>query len=66
MKNRLTFAHELIRELICNFHNSWLLVLVLLIMWLVRFPAGCGEPYLFYMTHQAETVVTFTSNDGIN
>ena len=51
MKNSHTFAHGLIREVNLISLNS-LVISFSVINYVVsmRFPAGCGEPYLFYAT----------------
>ncbi len=50
MKKAFTFALGLIRESFSRFRNPMVISFsVINYVVSMRFPAGCGEPYLFYM-----------------
>ena len=65
MKKAFTFALGLIRESFSRFRNPMVISFsVINYVVSMRFPAGCGEPYLFYVTPETETAAPFTGHGG--
>ena len=66
MKKAFTFALGLIRELFSRFRNPMVISFsVINYVVSMRFPAGCGEPYLFYMVlPPKETAVPVSGHGG--